>query len=111
MATIISRMYGPAQVAAGPATVLTAAATERIRMYVHVSNPSANTVNFSLSIGADAAGTRLIGTNASNNIPGNTAVPVIFGPYVVMESEIVQLSASPAATAVVSFHGERRQSG
>ena len=109
MATQLDRLWGPAQVAAGPATVATAAATERWRFYVHVSNPTANAINFTMSIGADAAGTRVIGTNATNNIPANSVS--IFGPYVLKESEIVQLSASTAAALVASGHGERRMSG
>ena len=111
MPTTIDRLWGPAQVAAGPATVFTAAATERVRFYVHVSNPSANSINFTMSIGADAAGTRVIGTNAVNNIPGSTSTPIIFGPYVVKESEIVQLSASTGGVLVASGHGERRSLG
>ena len=111
MGVTLARLWGPAQVATGPATVFTAAANERVRFYVHVSNPSANARNFTLSIGADAAGTRLVGTNASFNIPGNTATPVVFGPYVVHESEIVQLSADTGAVLVASGHGERRVAG
>jgi hypothetical protein len=54
------RLYGPALVATGPATVYTVpAVTKAILRQIHLSNPSASVVTFTLSIGADAAGTRL----------------------------------------------------
>lgn len=53
------RLYGPAQIATGPATVYTVpASTKTIIRQVHISNPGASAVGYRLSIGADAAGTR-----------------------------------------------------
>jgi len=60
MALTPKRLYGPALIATGPATVYTVpASTKTILRYIHVSNPSASPVTLTLSIGADAAGTRL----------------------------------------------------
>lgn len=53
------RLYGPAQVATGPATIYTVpASTKTIIRQIHIQNPSGGTVTYRLSIGADAAGTR-----------------------------------------------------
>lgn len=105
------RLWGPAQVAAGAATVLTAGATEYIEIQlVTVSNPTGTPRNFSLSIGADAAGTRVIGMNASANIPGNTMVP-FYGPFIVKPGEVVQINADVGAAIVCSGHGIRRAAG
>jgi len=63
MARAALRIYGPALIATGPATVVTVpASTMYVIRYLHVSNPSGSAVTFSLSIGADAAGTRLYQT-------------------------------------------------
>lgn len=103
-----ARIFGPALVATGPATVFTAAATERVRIAViWVSNPSAAPINFTASIGADAAGTRIIGTNAAvGNIPANSTVP-FYGPFVLHPSEVLQLSASTNNVLNASAYGDR----
>ena len=55
------RLQGPALVATGPATVYTVPAlTKTILRHIHIQNPSAAIVTLSLSIGADAAATRII---------------------------------------------------
>jgi hypothetical protein len=60
MPEIAKRYYGPALIATGPATVYTVPAlTKSVIKHIHISNPSASIVTFTLSIGADAAGTRL----------------------------------------------------
>lgn len=54
------RMHGPAQVSNAAADKYTVAANRRgcIR-HIHVQNPSGAPVTFTMSVGADAAGTRL----------------------------------------------------
>lgn len=85
--------YGPALVATGPATTLTSPATENyIIQTIWVSNPTAAPVSFTLSIGADAAATRIIGTNTAANIPANTTQP-FYGPWRVPASTAIQASA------------------
>lgn len=102
-----ARIFGPALVATGPATVFTAASNERVRnIYVWVSNPTSSAVNFTMSIGTDGAGTRVIGTNATvGNIPANSTQQ--FGPFVLHPSEIVQLSASTNNVLNASAVGDR----
>jgi hypothetical protein len=102
-----ARIFGPALVATGPATVFTAAANERVRqIYIWVSNPTASAVNFTASIGADAAGTRIIGTNATvGNIPANSTQQ--FGPFVMHPSEILTVSASTNNVLNASGYGDR----
>ena len=89
-------MYGPALVATGPATVYTVpAGTKTIIRQIHVSNPSGAAVTLTVSVGADAAGTRLW---SAYSIPAAAAgvtdsVRDIF-MYLVMEAtEILTLSA------------------
>lgn len=101
-----ARIFGPALVATGPATVFTAAANERVRnIYVWVSNPTASAVSYTLSIGADAAGTRVIGTNTVPNIPANSTQQ--FGPFVVHPSEIITASAGTNNVLNHSAVGDR----
>lgn len=90
------RLYGPALIATGPATVYTVPAlTKAIIRQIHLSNPSASPVTLTLSVGADAAATRLWSTYS---IPAAAAgvtdsVRDIF-MYLVMEAaEILTLSA------------------
>jgi len=90
------RLYGPALVATGPATVYTVPAlTKTILRQIHVSNPSGAPVTLTASIGADAAATRLLG---AYSIPAAAAgvtdsVRDIF-LYIPMEAaEILQLAA------------------
>jgi hypothetical protein len=56
----LRRLYGPAQLTNAAATVYTAPAGIRaVVRHIHVSNPTAGPVNLTLSIGLDAAGTRV----------------------------------------------------
>lgn len=63
MARTPKRIVGPALIATGPTTVYTVpASTKTVLRHLHISNPTASPVTYSLSIGADAAGTRLYQT-------------------------------------------------
>jgi hypothetical protein len=96
MARTPKRIVGPALVATGPTTVYTVPAlTKTIIRHIHVSNPSASPVTLTLSIGADAAGTRLLSTYS---IPAAAAgvtdsVREIFWYQVMDAAEILTLSA------------------
>lgn len=103
------RLYGPAQIATGPATVYTVPAlTKTIIRQIHVSNPSGSAVTFTLSVGADAAATRLWQTYS---IPAAAAgvtdsVRDIF-MYLVMEAaEILTLSSGTNNTLVIVVTGD-----
>lgn len=103
------RLYGPALVATGPATVYTVPAlTKTIVRWIHVSNPSASPVTLTVSIGADAAGTRLW---SAYSIPAAAAgvtdsirdIPI----YVVMETtEVIQLAAGTNNILNITISGD-----
>ncbi len=59
MASTPTRLAGPALVTNSAATKYTAPAGGALIRAIHVSNPSGAPVDFTLSIGTDAAGTRL----------------------------------------------------
>ncbi len=60
MARTPKRLAGPALVTNSVATKYTVpSVTKTIIRHIHVQNPSASPVDFTLSIGADAAGTRI----------------------------------------------------
>lgn len=58
MARTPTRFHGPALVTNSVATKYTAGAA-LVVTHIHIQNPSASNVTFTLSIGTDAAGTRL----------------------------------------------------
>lgn len=96
MARIPKRVVGPIQVATGPTTVYTVPAlTKTVIRHIHISNPSASPVTFTLSVGADGVTTRLYTTYS---IPAAAAgvtdsVRDIY-PYLVMDAaEILTTSA------------------
>lgn len=109
MARIPKRLYGPAQIATGPATVYTVPAlTKTIIRQIHLSNPSGSAVTFTLSVGADAAGTRLWQTYS---IPAAAAgvsdsVRDIFMYLIMDAAEILALSAGTNNILVIVITGD-----
>jgi hypothetical protein len=90
------RLWGPALVATGPATVYTAPAGQKTRLrFLWINNPSASIVTLSLSIGADAAATRMFETyNIPAKGPGITdSNRPLFVDITLEAGEIIQLSA------------------
>src|SRR5437762_12789896 len=70
MARAPTAFYGPAQVATGPTTLFTSTVnTLAVLRHIHISNPSGSAVTLTLSIGADAAATRIFG---ALSIPANS---------------------------------------
>jgi predicted amidohydrolase len=60
MARIAKRLAGPAQVSNVAATKYTVPATTKTELrHIHVFNPSGSAVTFTMSIGTDAAATRI----------------------------------------------------
>lgn len=97
------RIYGPALVATGPTTVYTAPTGIRaVLQTVVVSNPTASPVTFTLSIGADAAGTRVVSavTIAANSIT------TLYPRVPVEPAEIVTVSAGTNNVLVVTLAAE-----
>lgn len=106
MARTPKRIVGPALVATGPTTVYTVPAlTKAVIRHIHVSNPSGSPVTLTLSIGADAAGTRLMSTYS---IPAAAAgvtdsIREIFWYQVMDAAEILTLSAGTNNILVISI--------
>ena len=96
------RMHGPAQVSGAAATKYTVPANRRgIVTHIHVYNPGAGTVNFTLSIGADAAGTRIF-----DAYPILEDVPLDhYCKYVLAAAEIIQALGSVANQLVLTIDG------
>lgn len=103
MARIAKRMAGPALVSNAAATKYTVAAGRRgIIRTIHVSNPTASAVDFTLSIGADAAGTRVFD---GFPIPADSVYP--FGCLFVLEAaEIIQAFAGTNNVLTLTIDGE-----
>jgi len=109
MAKTAKRLYGPAQIATGPATVYTVPAlTKTIIRHIHLQNPSASPITFTLSVGSDAAGTRLYD---AYSIPaaaaGVTDSVRDIGLYLIVDAaEIVQLAAGTNNILVITINGD-----
>jgi len=114
MASIIKRLHGPAQVSNAAATKYTAPAATKARIrHVHISNPSASAVTFTLSIGADAVALRLYD---AYSVPANTdtATRGVIDHYwdVALEpAEIVQAFAGTNNILTLTIGGEERPLG
>lgn len=103
MATTTSKRFsGPAQLSNAAATKYTCpASTVGVVRRMRVSNPGAVAVNFTLSIGADAAGTRLYD---AVSIPAAGSLD-IYGPFSLAAAEIIQAFASVASVLVLEIDG------
>lgn len=94
---------------AGPALVTNAAATKytvpascvTILQHIHVQNPSGSAVTFTMSIGADAAGTRIY--DALSIAAGGTLD--LFCKYVLSAAEIVQALAGTTNILTLTLDG------
>lgn len=103
MARIPKKLAGPAQVSNVAATKYTVpAVTKTIVRHIHVGNTSAGTVNFTASIGADAAGTRIFDAFP---IPASTVLDHICY-YVLEATEILQAFASVNNQLVLTIDGD-----
>jgi len=103
MAKTAKRLYGPAALTTSAATKYTVPSTTKtIIRHVHVSNTSAGSLTFTMSIGADAAGTRVF--DGYSIAAG--AVLDWFG-YIVMDAaEILQALGSGTALVLTVFGDE-----
>lgn len=109
MALTPKRLYGPALVATGPTTVYTVpASTKAILRWIHVSNPSAAIVTLTLSVGADAVGTRLWETyRIAAAAAGVTDSVRDFPVYLPMTAgEILTLSAGTTNVLNITITGD-----
>lgn len=109
MAKTPKRLAGPALVTNAAATKYTVpAGTKTIVRQIHVQNPSGGAVTFTLSIGADAAGTRLFD---SLSIPAAAAgvsdsARDYFGYWVLEAAEIIQALAGTTNILTLTIFGD-----
>lgn len=102
MATTGKRLAGPALVTNAAATKYTApAATVTKVQNIHVQNPSNSVVTFTLSIGADAAGTRLFDALPIQPLSAFDS----FGPFYLAAGEIIQAFAGTTNVLTLTIDG------
>lgn len=105
MASTPKRLFGPAQLTASTATKYTVpSGTKTIVRYIEFSNPDSAAHAVTLSVGADAAGTRIY-----------DAYPIAAGAkirdwvYLVLETtEIIAAFADAASHVVLTIDGDER---
>lgn len=98
------RFAGPATVSNAAATKYTTpAATLGILRHIHIQNPSGSAVTFTMSIGTDAAGTRLYD---AYSIAANSVLDV-FCYFVLQPTEIIQAFAGTNAILVLTLDGDQ----
>lgn len=103
MPKIAKRLAGPALVTNSTATKYTTpAATRTIVRHVHIQNPSGASVTFTMSIGADAAGTRLF--DAYSIAAGAVIDHYCF--YVLEATEIIAAHAGTTNILTLTIDGE-----
>src|SRR5215831_5214334 len=103
MAKIPKRLAGPALLTNAAATKYTVPATTKtIVRHIHVENPTGAPVTFTLSIGADAAATRLF--DAFSIAAG--AVLDHFCYYVLETTEIIQSFAGTTNVMTLTIDGD-----
>lgn len=109
MARTPKRLAGPAVVSNAAATKYTVPAlTKTIIRNIHVQNPSGSAATFTLSIGADAAGTRVLD---AFSIPaagaGVTGSVVDFWCYYVVDAaEVVQAFSGTNNILTLTINGD-----
>lgn len=103
MARTWKRLSGPALITNSVVTKYTCPAlTKTLIRHIHVQNPSGSAVTFTLSIGADAAGTRIFD---AYSIAAGTVLDH-FGVYVVDAAEIVQAVAGTTNILTMTIDAE-----
>ncbi len=97
------RLAGPAQVSNSASTKYTVpGATTAVVRHIHVQNPSGSAVTFTMSIGANAAGTRIFD---ALSIPANSERS-FWGPYTLVAAEIIQALAGTTNVLTLVVDGE-----
>lgn len=108
MAKTAKRLAGPAALSNAAATKYTVPAlTKTLIRHVHVSNTSASAVNFTMSIGTDAAAARLFDAYP---VPASSVLD--FFPYAVLDAtEIVQAFGSVNNQLTLTIFGDEYTAG
>lgn len=103
MAKTAKRLFGPAQLTNAAATKYTVPAnTKTIIREIWVQNPGAS-INLTMSIGADAAGTRIFDAYP---VPAQSVMPLPFHYKILDAAEIIQAFASVASQLVLTINGD-----
>lgn len=103
MATTNKRLAGPALVSNAAATKYTTPlATTTIIQFLQISNPSTAAVSFTMSIGADATGTRIYD---NYSIPSGANI-ALFIKHVLAAGEIVQAFAGTNNVLTLTLDGQ-----
>lgn len=103
MARAATRFHGPAQVSNAAATKYTVpAASLAVVRHVHISNPSGSAVTFTMSIGSDAAATRVF--DAYSIAAGSVVDHFCY--YAVAAAEIIQALAGTNNILTLTIDGD-----
>ncbi|MGH7184502.1 MAG: hypothetical protein ACREJN_21360 [Nitrospiraceae bacterium] len=103
MPRIATRFAGPALVTNSAATKYTVSASQKaIIRHIHVQNPSGSAVTFTLSIGSDAAGTRIF--DAYSIAAGSILDHYCY--YVLDAAEIIQALAGTTNVLTLTIDGD-----
>ena len=101
--SVATRFSGPALVTNAAATKYTVPAGQRIVIrHIHVQNPTGSPVTFTMSIGTDAAGTRIFD---AYSIAANTLLDH-FGIYALTAAEIIQAFAGTTNVVTLTIDGD-----
>lgn len=102
MAETWKRLAGPATLTGSAATKYTVPATTKtVIRKIHFSNSDTSARSVTVSIGADAAGTEIVG---AKSIPANDVLDV-WGPFVMDAAEILQAFASVTSVVAMTVDG------
>mgnify|MGYP001354190040 CR=1 FL=1 len=97
------RLAGPLLITNSVVTRYTVpASTTAIVRHIHISNTSAGAATVTVSIGADAAGTRILD---AISIPASGQLD-LYGPYVMVAAEILQTNAGTTNVLNITINGE-----
>ncbi len=99
------RLVGPLQLPNAAATQYTVpTATIAVIKRIRISNPTGGAVTFNLSIGADAAGTRLY---SGVSVAAGSSLD-IYGPFTLAAAEVIQAFASAASSLAIVIDGSEQ---
>jgi len=108
MTTTNKRLAGPALLTNTAATKYTVpASTVAIVQHIHVENPTGSPVTFTMSIGTDAAGTRIYDVFSI----GAGQVLDTFCKYVLQPAEIIQAFAGTTNVMTLTLDGQELTAG
>jgi hypothetical protein len=103
------RMHGPALVSNSAATKYTVPSNRRaVVRHIHVQNPSGSPVTFTLSIGSDAAGSRIFDAFSIPAAASGVAASVLdhYCYYVLEAGEVIQAFAGTNNVLTLTIDGD-----